>query len=269
MTRINDCLKVTKKEGKKALIAYIVNGDPFPDATLTTMHALVAEGVDIIEVGVPFSDPMAEGLTIQLGHERSLEHNTSLTSTIDLVREFRQTNSDTPVVLMGYANPVERMGYQNFASMAGAAGLDGLLTVDLPPEESVELNACLKEVGIESVFLIAPTTTMDRAKQIAALASGFLYYVSLNGVTGAGHLDVASVTRKLSELRQITELPICVGFGIKDAESAKAVATYADGVIVGSLLVDQMGKMANCSAEQIGAAVADLIKPIRMGLDEI
>ena len=269
MTRINGCLQATRKEGRKALIAYIVNGDPFPEATLTTMHALVAEGVDIIELGVPFSDPMAEGPTIQLGHERSLKHNTSLTSTIDLVREFRQTNSVTPVVLMGYVNPVERMGYQNFASLASAAGVDGLLTVDLPPEESVELNACLKDVGIESVFLIAPTTTLDRSKKIVALASGFLYYVSLNGVTGAGHLDIAAVTQKLSELRKITELPICVGFGIKDADSAKAVAAYCDGVIVGSLLVDQMGKMVDSSASQIGAAIADLIKPIRMGLDEL
>jgi tryptophan synthase alpha chain len=269
MTRITACLEAARKEGRKALITYIVNGDPVPEATLPTMHALVEEGVDIIELGVPFSDPMAEGPTIQLGHERALEHGTSLTSTLKLVSEFRRTNTHTPVVLMGYANPVERMGYQIFASSAAAAGVDGLLTVDLPPEEVGDLKRCLQAVNIENILLIAPTTTLERSKSIAKAAGGFLYYVSLKGVTGAGHLDVDSVKSKLAGLRQITDLPICVGFGIKDAASAKSVATTADGAIVGSLLVAKMGEMKSSSPEDIAQAVAELIRPIRVGLDEL
>ncbi len=269
MNRINKTLEKTRQEGRKALVTYIVCGDPVADATLVTMHKMVASGVDIIELGVPFSDPMAEGPVIALGHERALANKTSLKSTMAVVKAFRETNNDTPVVLMGYANPVERMGYQAFAQRAEEAGVDGLLTVDLPPEEAESLNAELKKVGIENIFLIAPTTTTARAKQIADLAGGFLYYVSLKGVTGAGHLDVGSVETKLAELRQLTDLPICVGFGIKDAETAKAIAKTADGAVVGSLLVDRMGALAEQSAEKIADAVVDLIRPIREGLDEL
>lgn len=269
MTRIAPCLEKTRAEGRKALIAYVVNGDPYPEVTLPTMHALVDAGVDIIELGVPFSDPMAEGPTIQLGHERSLVHNTSLRSSIELVAEFRKTNAETPVLLMGYANPIERMGYQAFAEAAEQAGVDGLLTVDLPPGEAADLDHELKSRGLSNIFLIAPTTTDARAAEIVQKGSGFIYYVSLKGVTGAGHLDVDAVAEKLTQLRQMTDLPLCVGFGIKDAESAKAVAANGDGAIVGSLLVNKMGEMADNGAQEIAAAVAELIKPIRVGLDEL
>lgn len=267
--RITATLADLRASGRKALVTYIVNGDPIPDATLTTMHAMVEAGVDIIELGVPFSDPMAEGPVIAYGHERALEHKTSLRSTMEVVKQFRQTNSQTPVVLMGYSNPVERMGYANFAVQAKEAGVDGLLTVDLPPEEAEGLNQELKAVGIENIFLLAPTTNTERAQHIVGLASGFLYYVSLKGVTGAGHLDVASVEAKLSELRELTDLPICVGFGIKDAASAKAIAASADGAVVGSLLVERMGQLAGEPVETIAAAVAELVAPIRAGLNEL
>ncbi|NIB41329.1 tryptophan synthase subunit alpha [Pseudomaricurvus alkylphenolicus] len=269
MNRIESCLNQARQDGRKALVAYIVNGDPVPEATLTTMHAMVETGVDIIELGVPFSDPMAEGPVIALGHERALANKTSLKSTMAVVKEFRQTNNHTPVVLMGYANPVERMGYQTFAQNAGDAGVDGLLTVDLPAEEAGPLNQELKKVGIENIFLLAPTTTPERADTIMGVASGFLYYVSLKGVTGAGHLDVTSVEEKLAAWRGRTELPICVGFGIKDADTAKAIARTADGAVVGSVLVDAMGKAADQSAEDIAKAVCDLLQPIRAGLDEL
>lgn len=269
MNRITARLAEAKQQGRKALVTYIVNGDPVPDATLTTMHAMVDAGVDIIELGVPFSDPMAEGPVIALGHERALANKTSLKSTMAVVKAFRETNNETPVVLMGYANPVERMGYESFAAQASEAGVDGLLTVDLPPEEAADLNAELKKVNIENIFLLAPTTNRERAQSIVDLASGFLYYVSLKGVTGAGHLDLASVEEKLTELRQLTELPICVGFGIKDAATAKAIGQYADGAVVGSLLVERMGAMADQSPENIAAAVVELIAPIRAGLDEL
>lgn len=269
MNRITARLADAKQQGRKALVTYIVNGDPVPDATLTTMHAMVDAGVDIIELGVPFSDPMAEGPVIALGHERALANKTSLKSTMAVVKAFRETNNETPVVLMGYANPVERMGYESFAAQASEAGVDGLLTVDLPPEEAADLNAELKKVNIENIFLLAPTTNRERAQSIVDLASGFLYYVSLKGVTGAGHLDLASVEEKLTELRQLTELPICVGFGIKDAATAKAIGQYADGAVVGSLLVERMGAMADQSPENIAAAVVELIAPIRAGLDEL
>src|SRR5690606_370692 len=171
--------------------------DPYPEATLPTMHALVEQGVDVIELGVPFSDPMAEGPVIQKGHERALAHNISLRNTLEVVRQFRQQNTETPLVLMGYANPVERFGYQAFARAAAEAGVDGLLTVDLPPEEVSLLKVELDAVGLDNIFLLAPTTRLDRAQKIAEHASGFLYYVSLKGVTGAGHLDVDAIKNKL------------------------------------------------------------------------
>jgi tryptophan synthase alpha chain len=188
---------------------------------------------------------------------------------MEVVRAFRETDSDTPVVLMGYANPVERMGYQVFSEAAAKAGVDGVLTVDLPPEEAVALNEELKKVDIENIYLLAPTTTEQRCADIAALAGGFLYYVSLKGVTGAGHLDTGEVQRKVEMIRGLTDLPICVGFGIKDAESAKAVTANADGAVVGSLLVAEMGRLAGQPVDEIASAVADLIRPLRIGLDEL
>lgn len=267
MNRINQRMLALKEANKKALVTYIVSGDPSPDVTLNAMHALVANGADIIELGIPFSDPMAEGPVIQLGHERALVHNVSLTSTMALVQQFRETDTETPIVLMGYANPIERMGYANFARRASQAGVDGVLTVDLPPEEASSLNDELKRVDIENIFLLAPTTTVQRIREIVGLASGFVYYVSLKGVTGAGNLDLESVKNKLNIIRQHTELPICVGFGIKDGQSAKSVAEYADGAVVGSVFVDKMGQMKNEPAEQVVSAVGELVAGIRHGLD--
>ena len=232
------------------------------------MQSLVDNGVDIIELGVPFSDPMAEGPVIQLGHERALAHNISLNDTIDAVAGFRRHDQQTPLVLMGYANPVERMGYAVFADKSAAAGVDGVIVVDLPPDEAVRLTSELKRVDIETIFLIAPTTTSARIEEIASIAGGFIYYVALKGVTGAGHLDTDAVKQKLTEIRRYTDLPICVGFGIKDATAAKAVAQHADGVVVGSVLVDKMGMLSGEDNETIAEAVGDMAKNIRQGLDE-
>lgn len=267
MNRITQRMNALKAKNKKAFIAYIVSGDPRPSITLAAMHKLVEQGVDIIELGIPFSDPMAEGEVIQLGHERALMHQVSLTSTIALVKQFREQNTETPVVLMGYANPIERKGYRRFAEEASDAGVDGVLTVDLPPEEAVELNAELKLVEIENIFLLAPTTMPARIKEIVSLASGFIYYVSLKGVTGAGHLDLDSVKQKLTQIRQFTDLPICVGFGIKDGQSAKAVAEHGDGAVVGSVFVDRMGSMHKASDEELLDSLGEIAANIRSGLD--
>jgi len=267
MNRINQRMLALKQANKKALVTYIVSGDPSPDITLDAMHALVSNGADIIELGIPFSDPMAEGPVIQLGHERALVHNVSLTSTMAIVKQFRETDTDTPVVLMGFANPIERMGYSKFATIASDSGVDGVLTVDLPPEEAVALNAELKKVEIENIFLLAPTTTVQRIREVVSLASGFVYYVSLKGVTGAGNLDLKSVKDKLTLIRQHTDLPICVGFGIKDGASAKSVAEYADGAVVGSVFVDKMGALQNEHRDVVLSAVGQLTAEIRSGLD--
>jgi tryptophan synthase alpha chain len=268
MNRINQRLQTLKETGRKAFVAYIVSGDPRPSVTLPMMHALVTQGVDMIELGIPFSDPMAEGPVIQHGHERALTHHVSLTSTLELVSRFRETDTETPIVLMGYANPIERKGYAVFADAAIDSGVDGVLTVDLPPEEATALNHELKRVGIENIFLLAPTTTTARIRQIAALASGFIYYVSLKGVTGAGNLDLESVKSKLNDIRKLTNLPLCVGFGIKDGASAKAVAEHGDGAVVGSVFVDKMGALASSSDADIIAAVSQLAADIRLGLDQ-
>lgn len=265
--RLTQCLSTLKERNKKALVTYIVSGDPSPEVTLPALHQLVASGADIIELGVPFSDPMAEGPTIQRGHERALEHNTSLLGTLAVVEAFRQENTETPIVLMGYANPIVRMEFEVFAKKAAAAGVDGLITVDLPPEEAVDLNAELKSVGIHNIFLIAPTTTEDRIKQITRLASGFIYYVSLKGVTGAGHLDSQAVEEKLALIKNYTALPLLVGFGIKDAESARSVGRVSDGVVVGSVLVQGMGDHHGDAVEKTLETLNTLIQPIREGLD--
>lgn len=264
MNRITHTLARLKSENRKALVTYLVNGDPTPEATLPAMHAMVANGVDIIEVGVPFSDPMAEGPTIQRAHERALVHGISLKGTMELVAEFRKSNSHTPIVLMGYANPVERMGYAEFAKQAAAAGVDGLLTVDLPPEESADLDKELKAADIHNIFLIAPTTSNDRIAHVTANASGFIYYVSLKGVTGAANIDLDSVVEKVNAIRQTTDLPVMVGFGIKDGESAKAASQNADGAVIGSVLVKLMEQG---TTEQITARIGECIADIRSGLD--
>ena len=267
MSRITACMQALQQQGRKALIPYIVAGDPEPGFTVGMMHQLVKSGADIIELGVPFSDPMAEGPVIQLAHERALEHHVSLTNILAMVSEFRQQDQDTPVVLMGYANPVMKMGFDNFANAAKAAGVDGLLTVDLPPEEADELNGALKQVEIDSIFLIAPTTTEQRIQSIANLATGYLYYVSLKGVTGAGHLDIDSVKEKLAQIKAITDLPVAVGFGIKDNDSAASISQIAEGVVVGSALVNKVIEVSSAGEDNVAEISAGLIDGMRKAMD--
>ena len=237
MSRIAIRFQQLASVGRKALIPYLTAGDPAPEHTVGFMHALVEAGADIIELGVPFSDPMADGPVIQLACERSLAAGTSLEKVLAMVAEFRQQNQDTPVVLMGYLNPVEAMGYDIFAGRCAEVGVDGVLLVDLPPEECDSVAPVLRAQGLDMVFLVAPTTTESRIARIAAAGTGYLYYVSLKGVTGAATLDTGSVAEKVDTIRKHTQLPIGVGFGIKDAKSAAAVAGIADGVVVGSALV--------------------------------
>ncbi len=267
MSRLTAHFQALKAQGRKALIPYIVAGDPEPGITVRALHAMVDAGADVIELGVPFSDPMADGPTITLGHERALMHKTSIHDVFAMVREFRQRDDKTPLVLMGYLNPIEITGYAAFADAAAAAGVDGVLTVDLPPEEADELSAEFKRVGIDPIYLLAPTTTLARAARITAAASGYVYYVSLKGVTGAATLDVDAVERRIAELRSITQLPIGVGFGIKDAVTAAAVARHADGVVVGSVLVECAGDRS-VTPETIPAALAAILAPMRAAIDQ-
>jgi tryptophan synthase alpha chain len=259
------------ERGRKALIPYIVVGDPDMALTVPLMHALVAAGADIIELGVPFSDPMSEGPVIQQAHERALANGARLRDALDMVQTFREQDADTPVLLMGYANPVEHMGYATFADRAAAAGVDGLLTVDIPPEEVAGVNAELHRVGMDNIFLVAPTTPDARIKAIVDQASGFIYYVALKGVTGAGNLDAADVAEHLTHIRAHTRLPLAVGFGIKDAASARLVGASADGVVVGSALVDCIARAAAADADHAGLlqAASSLVAEIRAGLDSI
>lgn len=268
VNRITSTINSALAKGTKVLVTYIVSGDPRPSTTLGAMHALVKAGADIIELGIPFSDPMAEGDVIQRGHERALAYNTSLKSSMLLVEEFRKTDSETPIILMGYANPIERMGYAEFAKEAARVGVDGLLTVDLPPEEASGLVTALRNESLENIFLIAPTSTNERIEKISSLAGGFLYYVSLKGVTGAGHLNIDSVSHMTQKIKSYSSLPIFTGFGIKDAASAKAVGAVSDGVVIGSALVAVMSDLS-LSDEDIYASLSDLVSPIRSALDEL
>ncbi len=265
MSRIAACFAQLKQQQRKALVPYLVAGDTVVDDTIELMHQLVKHGADVLELGVPFSDPMAEGPTIQLAHERALVNNVSLSDVFAMVAKFRQTDDKTPVVLMGYCNPVEAMGYQNFAEKAKAAGIDGVLTVDMPPEEAEAFNAELKKVEIDNIYLIAPTTTEQRIEKVVQLASGYLYYVSLKGVTGSASLDVQSVAEKMAIIQSKTQLPVCVGFGIKDPESAQQIAQLADGAVVGSALVAKMA-----AAENTQQALQDALQfwaSLRAGVD--
>jgi tryptophan synthase alpha chain len=267
MSRIAACFTRLGVAGRKALIPYITAGDPNPDVTVPLMHALVKAGADIIELGVPFSDPMADGPVIQQACERALAHHVSLRRILEMVRTFRSENDTTPVVLMGYLNPVEVMGYESFAAAAAEAGVDGVLTVDLPPEEGGELMGNLRRYGLDPIFLLAPNTIPSRVKEICAAASGFVYYVSLKGVTGAATLDVEAVAGKLKEIRAVTTLPIGVGFGIRDGASAARVAAVADAVVVGSALVSRIGALAD-APDKIPAEVGALITEMRRAMDE-
>ncbi len=237
MKRIENCFAHLKQLHRAALIPYITAGDPDPKLTVDIMHTLVRSGADLLELGVPFSDPMADGPAIQAACERALLHNVSLPQVLTMVSQFRQNDAKTPVILMGYLNPLEVMGHEHFASQASVAGVDGVITVDMPPEEGAALNDSLKQCHIDPVFLLAPTSTPERIALIAEHAQGFLYYVSLKGVTGSKRLNVTEVKEKLAVLRQYTTLPIGVGFGIHNAEQAAAVGKFADAVVVGSALI--------------------------------
>jgi len=237
MSRIQSVFSALKTNHKKALIPYITAGDPHPKHTVALLHALVKNGADMIELGVPFSDPMADGPVIQRASERALVHKVGLRKVLEMVKEFRANDTKTPIILMGYANPIEAMGADVFAAAAKAADVDGVLTVDYPPEECTEFINALKANGIDSIFLLSPTTEPARIDLIVNQATGFLYYVSLKGVTGAANLDIEEVKTKIKDIRTKTNLPIGVGFGVKDSATAKSVAGFADAVVVGSRMV--------------------------------
>ena len=240
MNRIDAAFEQLRAAGRTALIPYVTVGDPSLTATAAILHALVGAGADILELGVPFSDPMADGPVIQRASERALAQGVSLGDVLRVVRDFRARDGATPIVLMGYANPIESMGETAFADAARAAGVDGVLVVDYPPEEAEAFAALLRERDIATIFLLSPTTPESRIAAVARLAQGYVYYVSLKGVTGAGHLDTGEVARKLAEIRRHVRLPVGVGFGIRDAQSAQAIARHADAVVIGSRIIQEL-----------------------------
>jgi len=259
LNRIDATFARLKAADRKALIPYVTTGDPSLASTLPIMDAMVDAGADIIELGVPFSDPMADGPVVQRASERALAQGVGLHDVLDVVAQFRARNTITPVVLMGYANPIEAMGTAAFAARARAAGVDGVLVVDYPPEEAVEFAALMAAQAIAPIFLIAPTTPEARIELVASLAGGYVYYVSLKGVTGAGHLDTAEVGRKLEEIRRHVTLPVGVGFGIRDAASAVAVAAHADAVVIGSRIIQEIESGAPAdAASRAGAWLATI-----------
>lgn len=268
MSRIANKFAELKKQNRKALIPYITAGDPTPEITAPLMHALVESGADLIELGVPFSEPMAEGPVIEAAHHRALEHKVSLKNVLAIVAEFRRKDANTPIILMGYLNPFEKMGYQVFVNQAQKSGVDATLIVDLPPEEADEWLVHLSKHAIDPIFLLAPTTTSDRIKYICEKAGGYHYYVSLKGVTGSKSLDVTDVEKKLKEIRQFSHLPIGVGFGIRDAESAAKVAKIADAVIVGTALVAEIASLKD-QPEKICSQAPRLIKEMRIAIDMV
>ena len=268
MSRIAACFEKLKSGNRTALVPFVTAGDPSPEAIVPVMHALARAGADVIELGVPFSDPMAEGPVIQYASERALTHNISLRDVLAMVAQFRQQDNDTPVVLMGYLNPIEVMGYATFAEEASAAGADGVLTVDLPPEEAEAFTDELARKGLDPIFLLAPTSTEERMQRVAAAASGFIYYVSLRGVTGASNMNTAEVHDKLKQIRKFTDLPLGVGFGIKDSETAAAVAGVADAVVVGSALVSKLAQVEG-GPDAVAKEAEEFIASLRAAIDEV
>lgn len=266
MSRLAAKFAELKASGRKALIPFITAGDPYPEFTVPLLHDMVAAGADVIELGVPFSDPMADGPVIQRASERALTHHVGLRKVLTMAMEFRKTDQTTPLVLMGYLNPIEIMGYEGFANAVQRADVDGVLTVDLPPEESDECVALLRERGVDQIFLLAPNTTAERIQKMHAVGSGYLYYVSLKGVTGAGHLDTADVEQKLQLIKANTDLPVGVGFGVKDAETAKTIANIADGVVVGSALISKIEANLD-DPEQAKREIIALLKSMRQAMD--
>jgi tryptophan synthase alpha chain len=265
MSRISATFDKLRAAEKKALIPFVTAGDPNAQLTPAIMHGLVEGGADIIELGVPFSDPMADGPTIQRSSERALKQGVGMRDVLNIVSQFRQTDQQTPVVLMGYANPIEAIGYAEFAQQAQAVGVDGVLVVDYPPEESHELTKQLKASGLDSIFLLAPTTLETRMDEVARTASGYVYYVSLKGVTGAKTLDLSEVAEKIPRIRAHVDLPIGVGFGIRDGKTARAVADLSDAVVIGSRLVEEIEQAA---PEDVVARASALISEIRQALDD-
>ena len=266
MSRIKSAFERLQAEGRKALIPFITAGDPDVALTLPLMHTLVESGADVIELGVPFSDPMADGPTIQRASERALAKGMTLRKVLELVVAFRATDQTTPVVLMGYANPIEAMGLDKFALAAAQSGVDGVLVVDYPPEEAVSFGAAIKAQGMDPIFLLAPTSTVARISQVSEIASGYVYYVSLAGVTGSGALNVDAVAERLPLIREKTGLPVGVGFGIRDAATAARIAKIADAVVVGSRIIEEIEKSTN---ETACANVKALVSDIRRGVDEV
>jgi tryptophan synthase alpha chain len=265
MSRIAQVFANLKAHNKTALVTFITAGDPSPQHTVELMHALVEGGADIIELGVPFSDPMAEGPVIQRACERALAQGVGIRQVFEFVRAFRQTNQNTPVVLMGYANPIERIGQAAFIDASRAAGADGAIVVDYPPEECAEFAAQMRAAELDLIFLLAPTSTEERIAQVARVGSGFSYYVSLKGVTGAGNIDTAEVAARLAAIRRHVQLPIGVGFGIRDAATARAVAQVADAVVIGSRIIQEIE--ANAPADAV-KSVRSFVSGIRHALDE-
>lgn len=266
MSRLEQTFSNLKNQQRTALIPFITAGDPQPSVTVNLMHDMVKAGANILELGVPFSDPMAEGPVIQAACERALVHNVSLHDVLAMVKEFRQQDNNTPIVLMGYLNPVEVMGYEAFANAATEVGVDGVILVDLPPEEGEELVTLLKARNLDQIFLLAPTSTDERIERICSMASGFVYYVSLKGVTGAAHLDIQSVVEKVDQIRGHTEIPVGVGFGISNAETAAKVSAVADAVVVGSAVVTRVADNAD-DPQKISAEVCGLLASMREAMD--
>ena len=264
MSRIAGVFAQLKSQGRKALIPYVTAGDPYPDATVDIMLSLADNGCDVIELGVPFSDPMADGPVIQKAAERALVHGIGMPQVLAYVRAFRARNSATPVVLMGYANPIERYGIQRFVADASAAGVDGVLVVDYPPEECEAFARTLREHAMDPVFLLAPTSTEARMREVGRIATGYVYYVSLKGVTGAGHLDVAAVADMIPRIRQHVSIPVGVGFGIRDGATARAVANVSDAVVIGSALVQLLETEPR---ERVAATAGRFAAGIRAAMD--
>ena len=264
MSKIQATFERLQAQGRKALIPFVTAGDPDPALTVPLMHALVESGADIIELGVPFSDPMADGPTIQRASERALRKGVSLRQVLEMVANFRADNNETPVVLMGYANPIEAMGVETFAAAAFDAGVDGVLVVDYPPEEGVDFARIMRANALDPIFLLAPTSTEARIAQVAELASGYVYYVSLKGVTGSAQLDVEAVARRIPEIRAAVGVPVGVGFGIRDAQTAGAVARIADAVVVGSRIIEEMEK---APVGEVVTRAGRLVTELRRGVD--
>ncbi|WP_156018266.1 tryptophan synthase subunit alpha [Thiomicrospira pelophila] len=268
INRINTRLAQLKTDNKTALIPYITAGDPEPNATLELMKLMVAEGADLIELGVPFSDPMADGPVIQKAVERALKHNMSLRQVLSIVKQFRETDNDTPVLLMGYLNPIEAMGFEYFAQQAEQAGLDGVLTVDMPPEETAGYTELLTKHNLARVFLVSPTTPESRLKAVSEQGSGFVYYVSLKGVTGTGKLDAGNVKTQVELLKKQVNLPVGIGFGIRDSESAYQMAQVGEAVIIGSALVNLIEQHQQEGLSAIKQALTKQMRVFRHALDQ-